>query len=197
MLLHRQPHQPLVRLAGVAIASLISLSMVQPSSAQPLCDTGEAYEPAATTQRTVDLPQFGLTIQIPSNYRTWQRQDGTVEILHPQTYDFVRCVAAGGLGGRGYYAESIREVARDRQRSLYQSALDLGGAGSTVEPYTSEWFSGYLVQSDIGYHVAFVFARPERPNDFLVVAATCDCQIEVEAVTDLIAQMAWRSQPRF
>ncbi len=181
-----------------AIASLLGSLGLPPAQAQRLCDTGE-YEPDATTQRTVTLPQFGLAVTIPSNYRALRRQDGAVEILHPQDYEFIQCILAGGLGGRGYYSESLRLVPRDRRLSLREQALVISGNGADAvgpgglraraEPYRVGDWVGYLVESVSGYSVTFVSEQPRQPQFLLVVYAGCDCSVEREAMRDFLSRM--------
>jgi hypothetical protein len=42
--------------------------------------------PAAETTRELELPQFGVTLTIPSNFRSILRNNGAVEIVNPGTY---------------------------------------------------------------------------------------------------------------
>jgi len=187
---------------ALAIASLTCISLAQSAPAQRLCDTDE-YEPAATTQRVVELPQFQLAVSIPSNYRTMLRQDGTVQILHPQDYEFIRCILQGGIGGRGYYSESIHTVARDRRLSLREQAIQINDEYTVQPDGRREWlvgsirshqqgeFSGYLVEAFSGYGVTFVAEHPRQPGRLLIVSALCDCPVERDAVIDLLSRMRW------
>lgn len=67
-----------------------------------VCESDGNFEAASETHRIVELPEFGIQIKIPSNYRTMKRQDGSVEILHPDDFEHIQCVARGGLGAHGY-----------------------------------------------------------------------------------------------
>jgi hypothetical protein len=56
--------------------------------------------------RTVELPQFGINLDIPEDYRTMARKDGSVEIMDPNHFELVSCIARGGkaIGAHGWWA---------------------------------------------------------------------------------------------
>ncbi len=186
---------------GLAAIAIASLATARPLAAQPICGTEGEPEPAAETLRTVELPQFDLAVQIPSNYRTMLLNNGTVQILHPQDFEFLRCIARGGRGGRGYYSESIRTVPRDSELSLREQASQIAGGDFTIPtndgnprvteiaPYEQEDFSGYLIVSPTSYVVTFVGEYPQQPEQLLVVEASCDCEVDREALTDLLSRI--------
>lgn len=164
-----------------------------------ICPDDGEFEPASETLRTVELPEFGLAVAIPSNYRAMKRQDGSVSILYPDDFAMLQCVVQGDYGARGYYAETIQLVAPDPAMSLRDQAIwsvgyqmDAGDrrlpAYSQIRDYSQNGFSGYLVESLSGYGVTFLGTYPGS-NQLLEVSAACDCPVEMQDVETLLANM--------
>jgi hypothetical protein len=127
------------------------------------CSTNEKYEPASKTYRTARLPEFRIEIDIPSNYKTMKRRDGSVWIVHRLDFEHLQCIAKGGGGGRGLYYEDIRLVDRDRSVTLKDRAIKLVGNNSNLPgirflKYQKDNISGYLIDipSPAFNHAAFV-----------------------------------------
>ncbi|PSN11387.1 hypothetical protein C7271_24680 [filamentous cyanobacterium CCP5] len=163
------------------------------------CSTDGDSEPPSDTLRTVELPDFGLAVDIPSNYRAMKRQNGTVEILHPDDFEMLRCIAQGGLGASGYYSETIELVEPDPAMSLREQAMwsvgyaleadgRLTPAYTQMIEYDQNGFSGYIVRSSSGFAVTFLGNYPGGA-DLLNVTAGCDCDVEMQAVTDLLSNI--------
>ena len=188
-------------LAALFVASAVS-SVGRPAKAQQSCDSSNSpsyAEPASETRRTVELSRFGVAVAIPENYRTMQLQSGTVRILHPANFDMLQCIARGGRGGHGLYSETIDLVDDDLTMSLREQATWLAGysenrdgsrtpAATQVIPYEKDRLSGYIVASEFGYSVSFLGAIPGR-DSLLKVSAGCDCEVDVEAVTELLSNI--------
>ncbi len=190
----------LIGLAGASfLSSTVFAASVARSQAQgeQLCETDGSYEAAAESTRTVELPNFGISIEIPENYRAMQRQDGSVSILHPDDFAWLQCVVRGGVGAHGYYSETIKQVDPDSSMSLREQAIwtagySLNADGSRhaiatdVIPYQRDGFDGYVVSSQSGYSAAFLGTLPNS-GQLLQVSASCDCEVDAEAVTNLLA----------
>ncbi|HIK44732.1 MAG TPA: hypothetical protein IGR64_07550 [Leptolyngbyaceae cyanobacterium M65_K2018_010] len=164
-----------------------------------ICPDDGDFEPAAETLRAVNLPDFGIVVAIPSNYRTMKRQDGSVLILHPDDFAMLQCVAQGGYGARGFYSETIQLVAPDPAMPLQEQAIwslghqdDTAGrrrpAYSQIRTYNQNGFSGYLVQSLSGYVVTFLGTYPGG-RQLLEVSAGCDCPVEMQDVERLLSNI--------
>jgi len=188
---------PLVALFSLLLLPTFSAQQTQAQA--KLCSSEGNYEPRSPTSQTVRLPDFGLEVDIPSNYRAMRRQDGQVEILHPDDFAMLRCIASGGYGGHGYYSESIELVERDRTLSLKDQAIGAIGysnytAGNrqpiavNVSSYNRGGLSGYIVISDTNYAVVFTGTLPGR-SQLLQVSAVCDCDVEIEDVTRLLSKI--------
>lgn len=181
---------------GAALGTLVVLGarviFVPPLHAQPqqICDSSGAVVPAAETTRSVELANFGIQVTIPSNYRTMLFQDGRVEILHPDDFQFLQCLAQGGAGGRGYYSETIRWVDPEPNQTLREQARwSLGGDrepyATEIMAYEADGISGYVSWTPGGYAVTFLGTVPGFDR-ILEVSANCDCEVAVEDVTSLL-----------
>jgi hypothetical protein len=181
--------------SSVVIVSSIAL-LTAPASAQQVCGTDGNYEPASETSRTVDLPDFHISVSIPENYRVMARENGSVEILHPDDYEWLQCLANGGVGAHGYYSESISQVAPDPSMSLREQATWTAGYSTNADgsrtpgatqvfPYRVNGIEGYIATSMSGYSVTFLGTVPGS-DQLLEVTAGCDCDVDIEAVVNLL-----------
>ena len=189
------------QLTALFVASAV-ISVGKPVKAQQLCDSSNSpsyTEPASETRRTVELSRFGIAVAIPENYRTMQLQNGSIKILHPADFDMLQCIARGGRGGHGFYSETIDLVADDLTMGLRDQATWLVGysenrdgsrtpIATQIIPYEKDRLSGYVVADKIGYSVSFLGAIPGR-DLLLQVSAGCDCEVDVEAVTELLSNI--------
>lgn len=164
------------------------------SQASPkLCSTNEKYEPASKTYRTARLPELRIEVDIPSNYKTMKRRDGSVWILHRLDFEHLQCIAKGGGGGRGLYYEDIRLVGRDRSVTLKDQAIKLVGnrserSGIRLLKYQKNNISGYLIDvpSPVFNHAAFVGTIKGWENKILQIDASCDCDTKLRDVQGLL-----------
>ena len=153
-------------------------------------------EPPSSTLRTIRLERFGIQVSIPENFRTMLRQDGTVQILHPDDFARIECLAQGGRGGHGYYFEMIRLVSQDPSLSLREQAIWSVGydyenkipIATQVIEYNQLSLSGYIVKSQTGSSVNFMGNVIGR-TEILKVNASCDCLVEVKDLTTLLSRI--------
>lgn len=184
-----------------SVALAVSIIPFRVGQTQPvqLCESDGMIEPASETSRVIELHNFGITIAIPSNYRTMRLQNGAVEILHPDDFAFIQCVSQGGAGARGYYSERIQKVDRNPSMSLREQAIwavgysenangDRVPIATEVIEYRQNNLNGYIVTSEIGYSVVFLGSISGQ-SQLLEISAACDCPVEVEAVTDLLSRV--------
>ncbi|WP_157096809.1 hypothetical protein [Picosynechococcus sp. PCC 8807] len=149
----------------------------------------EITERRSSSFREVVLERFGIKVDIPENYRTMLRQDGSVEILHPDVFKVVQCVARGGIGGSGSYREILSMVNRNSSLSLRQQAIQSAGyRGSHVMEYKNSHLSGHIIVSDGGYTYHFL-GNVTGQNKLLKVDIGCDCTLDVEAITSLLSRI--------
>ena len=87
----------LIRRALILGANAIALPFLSMSTAiaAPEFCPDTANPPPARTLREVQLKQFGIKVQVPANYRTLLRNDGTVSILAPGDFNLIQCLAKG------------------------------------------------------------------------------------------------------
>lgn len=82
------------------------------------------FEEPAKTLRTVRLPSLGITVDIPSNYRMVQFQNGIIEILTPAEFKFFQCIAkhgTEGLVGGGRSSQSFRALTQSKAMRLLET----------------------------------------------------------------------------
>jgi hypothetical protein len=195
--MNRIPARPfvalLIALSTIATSSLLIWSATATRISQALpqkCVEDGTYEPAATTTRTVKLPEFGLQIAIPENYRTLKRDRNNVEILHPDDYAFITCIAAGGEGlGHGYYSEYITLVSESAEDKIRQAVSN----GAEANPYNQGVFSGHIIafSSERGAFNRSEFLGTIGNSDRLFsITPSCDCDTDSEDLTRLMARIS-------
>ncbi|UBF29759.1 hypothetical protein K9N68_36630 (plasmid) [Kovacikia minuta CCNUW1] len=132
--------------------------------------------PAAETTRELKLPQFGVTLTIPSNFRAILRNNGAVEIVNPGTYQVLTCVAQGGQAlGRGYASIIVRSINNFKKLKLQQFVEQNTRLQRQISPYALGDQPGYLVQSRSDSIAQFWF-KPVDRSDVVVISAGCDCR---------------------
>jgi|SRR6476661_437401 len=132
--------------------------------------------PAAETTRELELPQFGVTLTIPSNFRSILRNNGAVEIVNPGTYQVLTCVAQGGQAlGRGYASIIVRSVNNSENLELQKFVEQNTRLQRQISPYALGDQRGYLVQSRSDRSAQFWF-KPVDRSDVVVISAGCDCR---------------------
>lgn len=146
-------------------------------------------QPSSTTRR-VRLPQEGIEISVPSNYRVVRRGNGEVEILHPADYALLRCVAEGRGYGRGYYSEIIVLIPRKRNLTLLEQIKRDFSGKQVVSSYQRGVLSGYIIQSRGNFSLpGFVGVHPSRGDVLLVISASCDCEVEMQDFLETLARL--------
>ncbi len=132
--------------------------------------------PAAETTRALELPQFGVTLTIPSNFRAILRNNGAVEIVNPGTYQVLTCVAKGGQAlGRGYASIIVRSIKNPKQLNLQQFVAQNTRLQGRISSYSLGDQQGYLVQSRSDSSAQF-WINPADVPDVVVISAGCDCR---------------------
>lgn len=107
------------------ILFVIAIFGIQPTLAQwENCPEEAQYEGvrASSSYRTVELSEYGLEVDIPSNYRTLKFQNGATGIVHPQDYALLQCIAQGRGYGRGFYSEQIFWLDKNPSNNLLEQA---------------------------------------------------------------------------
>lgn len=130
-------------LSILAMSSAIALNMAPALNStkafsavaqQPNCPGDNHFVPAATTTRTVEFPQFGATVTIPSNFRTLLYSDGTVAILHPADFNLIQCLTLGlpVLGTDAMQPETFQLRSNPEGLSAQDYAMGFTIAGFTM-----------------------------------------------------------------
>jgi len=140
--------------------------------------------------RTVQLPTLGITVDIPSNYRMVQFQDGRIEILNPGEFKLFQCIAKygpQGLIGGGRYSESFRSLTQTEALLLVKTYRN---NGNRVLQHNTSNLEGFIVTSQDGYGVSFVGTLPEGSRrgrmSYFQVSLYCDCPLEVSDLLNLL-----------
>ncbi|HEY9880054.1 MAG TPA: hypothetical protein V6D29_16485 [Leptolyngbyaceae cyanobacterium] len=141
----------------------------------PLCpDPGSIL--ATETTRILELPQFGLSLAIPENFRAILRNNGAVEIVNPGTYQVLHCVAEGGRAlGRGYSSVIVRSQPKADNINLRQFVENTTRLNGDITPYSWQGQQGYLVRALADQSAQFWFASNSQ-SEVVVISSGCDCR---------------------
>ncbi|HIK37990.1 MAG: hypothetical protein NZ901_08010 [Geminocystis sp.] len=168
------------------------LMTISSSTGGNSCPEEELYsgqKPSPTTRR-VRLPEEGIEISVPSNYRVIKRSNGEVEVLHPADYALLRCVAEGRGYGRGYYSEIITLIPRKGNLTLLEQIKRDFPDEEVVDSYSRGVLSGYIIQSKVGLSLpGFIGAHPTRKDVLLVISASCDCDVEMQDFLETLSRL--------
>lgn len=180
----------LTTLLSATLGVLIFSPQSSQAQTERRCEFDGNFEPASETNRTVELPDFDMTIEIPSNYRTMKRQDGSVQIVHPDTFEFFQCTAQGGIGRGVAPFLIIKTETRDPSMSLREQAIRGTGYnsqgrndyyGTEVIDYQRSNLDGYIVPAvgDAGFFLGYIPGQ----NQLLRISVIFDT---LEALMDLL-----------
>lgn len=169
------------------VSSLIgigSLSLKSPTAIaqQEVCR--DALVEASEEMRTVELPQFGIDIDIPANYRAIAFDKDHIGIMNPGNWELLQCIERGGevLFPRGSFGFNI-------YKSDYltpQAALE----AQKEEPYysTGTIYTYYLGETEVlieehesGMEVSAFFSHPDIKG-VTIMNLICDCELTVETI---------------
>jgi hypothetical protein len=195
----------LLIIASSSLLFFVNSIFPEKIQAQPkLCSDDGNYEPASSTYKTVELPEFGIQVNIPDNYRTMKRNDGSVAIVHPDDFEHLQCMANGGLGGRGYYSEVIQLVDRDDSISLREQAMRTRGydhdaqgnqilSSDNVLDYKQGDLSGYIAftKNSPTFNGAVFLGEVPGTEKVLEIYPSCDCDTTVDDLKDLLSRVKW------
>jgi hypothetical protein len=143
------------------------------------CGNTEAVKPSKTT-KTVNFKKFGIKIKIPSNYKTMARQDGSLSILDPGSFEAVRCKAPHGL-----YSFNLKLLPNPNNLSLAKLARSSyssynGGSMKTYN-YNRQKMQALLVDFEEGYSAYGIFKVPGIKG-VVEMNASCDCEVNKQDI---------------
>jgi hypothetical protein len=162
--------------------------------------------PAADTLRELELDQFGVAVMIPENYRAILRNDGSVQIVDPGTYNLIRCEAMGGNPlGRGFADLVIRGETAQPEQTLEAAVREdvysrrpsttPGPPNQCISPYPLGDKRGYLVQAPNQYHAEY-WVEPNIGSDITVIETSCDCPGMVEWLITVLDRTTLLPEPQ-
>lgn len=162
------------------------------AQAQPgqVCEGDGEFEPPSDTTRVVELQQFDVSVMIPENYRVMGMQDGSVQILHPDTFERIQCVQNGGIGAGGYYQESLQSIAPVATMTVREQLTSMlyNPDAIAITPYEQNGLDGYIAYNQGDYSALFLGTIPGS-DQLLRVLVACDCEIRLESLTELLAEI--------
>jgi hypothetical protein len=169
-------------LSFIFMGFYLSTSGVQPAmSQQELCrDAG--YVAPSRDMRTVELPQFGIDLNIPENYRTMARKDGSVKIMDPSHFELVSCIARGGkvLDPHGSWGFSIHQVSNPENLTLPDLVAQIEASEHIkLYKYNLDNTNAVIVH-DRGRATAY-FISP-KINKVVAMHVGCDCTVGLEDI---------------
>jgi len=163
-------------LLTTVLANTVGVLPILPAIAESKYCNDPGPIPAAETTRELELPQFGVTLAIPSNFRSILRNNGAVEIVNPGTYQVLTCVAQGGQAlGRGYASIIVRSIDNPDKLDLQQFIAQNSRLQRRISPYALGDQQGYLVESRSDSSAQFWISPADVP-DVVVISAGCDCR---------------------
>ncbi|MBD2115039.1 hypothetical protein [Leptolyngbya subtilissima] len=170
------------------LVNIFGLLPTSPAIAQAGYCADPGPIPAAETNRELELPKFGMTLTIPSNFRAILRNNGEVEIVNPGTYQVLTCVAQGGRAlGRGYASIIVRSVNNSENLELQQFVEQNTNFQGQISPYALDDQIGYLVQSRSDSSAQFWLQLVDR-SDVVVISAGCSCRGMREHLISILDQ---------
>ncbi|MBW4651638.1 MAG: hypothetical protein KME20_01025 [Kaiparowitsia implicata GSE-PSE-MK54-09C] len=139
-----------------------------------ICRDNDWVAPSSTL-RTIELPQFGIDMDIPANYRAIAVSYGSVDIYDPGTYEIVACLNRGGEASvpRSLELFSIRRVSNPRNLTLPALIQQEEGAFQPKYRYNLAGTTVFVMQP-LGFGVTAWFT-PRGARDAIVMYDTCDC----------------------
>lgn len=149
------------------------------SVANERCGDTQAVEASKTT-RTLELKKFGIKLKIPSNFRTMLRNDGSISILDPGTFEAIRCAAPHGI-----YDFNIKLIPNPKRLSLLQIArnsyISNLGQPAKLDNYNFKNTQALIIYSEGSYGAYGIFNVPGK--GVVEMSAACDCEVDK---TDII-----------
>jgi hypothetical protein len=150
--------------------------------------------PADEATRSLELPQFGVTLAIPSNFRAVLRNNGTVEIVNPGTYEVLTCVAQGGQAlGRGYFSITVQSIINSKNLDLQEFVEQNSLLKGNISPYNFNGQVGYFVQSPLDSSAQF-WLKPTASSSVTIISAGCDCRGMSDRLVTLLERSRDKSQ---
>ncbi len=155
---------------------------------------GLRHQEPAKTLRTVKLPTLGISIDIPSNYRIIQRQSGSIEIVSPEEFEFLQCIAkhgTRGLLGGGRYAEWLKPLTQSEAMLKLEQDRQ---SDRQIYPYNKGNLEGFIsANSRLDFGVSFVGrisdASTGQSTGYFEVVVYCDCPVELSDLLDLLERI--------
>ena len=173
---------------AVLLTSTLAPIPVQAQS-ERIRDISEGSEDPANTTRVAEIPEFGISVTIPENYRTMKFEDGSVQVMPPNVYRWFQCLASGGVAYHGYYFEEIQQVAPASSMSLRAQISEIAGNSSSADMmvYQQNGLDGYVAAYPDGWGAVFLGKVPGS-DQLLQVSTGCDCEVGVESVLELLSR---------
>jgi hypothetical protein len=147
-------------------------------------------EQKSAVDRPIVLNQFGLKVNIPSNYRAVLLNNGRVEIVTPGTFDFLTCLRNGGVSPRevtyGYY--NIRLIPNPKSESVLTLARrSLPQSKTKYFTYTLQGTPVVILETVSGEIVGAYF-NVQGIDGIVEISAHCNCQLTAQDVTLVLDQ---------
>jgi len=179
-------------LMGLNVAIAPTPAQVVAQAESP-CQNTDAVLPS-DDRRRLSLEQFGVSVMIPENYRAILRNDGSVQVVDPGTYNLIRCEAIGGNPlGRGFSDLVIRQVMPAADQPLAATVTEAVSpdrprqSAPCVSPYPLEGQQGYLVTTMTARHAEY-WVNPETSEGITVFETSCDCSGMTDRLVDVLSR---------
>lgn len=173
--------KPLASAQSQVTQSKVTQSQVAQAEIPPELCPDVAEVPASKTLRTLELPQFGIALDIPENFQSWVQTDGAVVIVDPGTFEVLSCVEQGGraIAPRGIYSFRITSLPNPANLPLPAFIQHQGESDQAPQQHNLEDIPVLLTRPEPGYTVRAWFTLPATQS-VVVLSESCDCELEYD-----------------
>lgn len=173
-------YKPLAFVATLGVAIALNFATTSsPAIAQETCPNTD-YTPDSTTTRTVQLPQFGVQVTIPDNFRAMAREDGSVSILDPYEFNHIQCLNQGRpVLGTELESEDFRLIDNPEGLSAMEYAKEIVNhdqpawysASDTICIQTIDGVEVAIREVFDGYDVAYAWYQLDGTESLVQISA--------------------------
>ncbi|TVQ18063.1 MAG: hypothetical protein EA367_15810 [Leptolyngbya sp. DLM2.Bin15] len=174
----------------------VQAQLMAQAPGQEICEDNP--ERASSIRKTVDVPELGIRVEIPENFRVALMPRGVHEIISESEFELLSCGARGGyVRGRGRYVEEIGIVENPSQLDSLTLIINtiqesIYREGQSVF-YTGELFSAIVVNapSRTGFGNIGAWIQNPSSQEVVFVKIGCDCDVDLTSMFRILSRMSF------